>query len=63
MNTQDEAIVAVIRTLGFVGNMHYCPGCMNHFHDTCGQHEPDCPVLAEMMANEEWWDDLKVYLR
>ena len=48
--------VEIIRALGFVGNAHYCPDCMNHFHDTCGQHEPGCSVLAGLLADEEWFD-------
>lgn len=55
---QTKAVIAVIRTLGFVGNAHYCPYCMNHFHDDCGQHEPDCEGLQIMLADEEWWDEL-----
>ncbi len=50
----------MIRTLGFIGNAHYCPYCLNHFHDDFGQHEPDCQGIADMKANEElgfcWWD-------
>lgn len=45
------AAVRVIRALGFVGNSHYCPDCMNHFHDTAGQHEPGCSVLAGLLEN------------
>lgn len=48
--------VAVIRALGFIGNAHYCPDCMNHFHDDHGQHETGCSVLAQILADEEWPD-------
>ena len=52
-----KSVIAVIRALGFVGGMHYCPGCMNHFHDSRGQHEPGCQILESMMDDEYWWDD------
>ena len=49
------AAVDVIRSLGFIGNAHYCADCMNHFHDDLGQHEPGCSVLASLLdeAREE----------
>lgn len=53
----DRAIL-VIRALGFVGNSHYCPHCMNHFHDDRGQHDPDCGVLAEIQEDDQWWEDV-----
>ncbi|HSE46093.1 MAG TPA: hypothetical protein VLA89_12275 [Gemmatimonadales bacterium] len=59
---QTRAIISVIRTLGFIGNAHYCPYCMNHFHDDRGQHELDCEGLANMKADDEWWEDLDLYL-
>ena len=48
--------VSVIRALGFVGNSHYCPSCLNTFHDDCGQHKPDCQSLAGMLEDEDWPD-------
>jgi hypothetical protein len=54
MRDCEEAVIAVIRALGFVGNMHYCPGCMRRFHDDCGQHEPGCTILAGILADEGW---------
>ena len=56
---QRKTVVAVISTLGFVGNSHYCPDCGARFHDTRGQHEPDCGALADMLEDDEWWDELK----
>ena len=52
---QTKAVIAVIRALGFTGNAHYCAGCLNEFHYDRGQHKPDCPVLAEVTADDEWW--------
>lgn len=59
---QTKAVVAVISTLGFVGNSHYCSHCGNEFHEDRGQHKPDCGLLAEMQADEEWWDELRMRL-
>jgi hypothetical protein len=53
---QTDAVIAVIRILGFIGNAHYCPHCLNHFHDDRGQHKSDCAGLAELQQDEEWWD-------
>lgn len=50
--------IRVIRALGFVGNMHYCGDCMNEFHADRGQHKPGCSVLASILEDEEWWDDI-----
>ncbi len=46
----NDAGVALIRSLGFVGNTHYCADCMNTFHDDLGQHKPDCGILAGLLA-------------
>lgn len=46
----NAAAVDVIRSLGFVGNSHYCADCMNTFHSDLGQHKPGCSVLAELRA-------------
>lgn len=51
----EQGLISAIRALGFVGNSHYCPGCLNHFHVDRGQHEPDCSVLADMNRDDEWW--------
>ena len=56
---QTAAVVAVIRTLGFVGGAHYCPTCMNLFHEDRGQHQADCDALAAMKDDEEWWDEVQ----
>lgn len=50
-----KAVIAVIRALGFVGNTHYCPYCMNEFHADRGQHAPDCSLLFEIKEDDEWW--------
>lgn len=50
-----QAVVSVIRALGFVGNAHYCPACLNQFHEDRGQHTSDCPVPAELAQDEDWW--------
>lgn len=34
--------LSLIRWLGFVGNTHYCPQCLNEFWAAHGLHEPDC---------------------
>lgn len=59
MRTPEEnAVIAVIRCLGFVGNAHYCPWCLNHFHEDRGQHQLDCEGLAIMREedDDEWWN-------
>lgn len=47
--------IKVIRMLGFIGNSHYCPGCLNEFHADRGQHDFDCPSLKDLMDDPEWW--------
>lgn len=61
---QQAAVIAVIRTLGFVGNTHYCPGCLNRFHEDRGQHQPGCPVLAESheLGDTDLWDQVEAML-
>jgi hypothetical protein len=59
----EKAVIAVIRTLGFIGNTHYCPHCMNEFHHDRGQHEPDCETLAFLQADAEWWSELEWRLK
>lgn len=45
-----DGAVDLIRSLGFVGNMHYCPDCMRHFHDYLGQHAPGCELIKRLIA-------------
>lgn len=52
---RDEALIAVIRSLGFVGNSHYCSGCLNEFHADRGQHKSDCSVLHDINIDDDWW--------
>jgi hypothetical protein len=52
-----RSAVDAISALGFVGNMHYCPDCMNRFHDDRGQHKPGCSVLAGLESDDDWWDE------
>ena len=42
-------LLTVMSAFGWVGNTHYCPGCMNEFWADAGQHEPDCPTLRDIM--------------
>jgi hypothetical protein len=50
-------VIAVIRALGFIGNTHYCADCLHEFHFDRGQHDPNCAILAEIRADEEWWQE------
>ncbi len=62
LSIEDGAMIALIRTLGFVGNSHYCGGCLNEFHADRGQHKAGCPTLADLIADEEWFENVRLYL-
>lgn len=52
-----RAKIDLIRSLGFVGNTHCCPGCMNELHADLGQHKPDCTLLADMLHDRTLDED------